>query len=158
MASFAANPNLDLGRGIALTVRIETFFETRRMAFGAAGIPVLVGSSPMQPVIRRQVLIGIKVIPALPGYVPDDIKALQTPRLGLDQVLLQRSYSGNGVHRVIFDCPVSLGQAHKVSAIFDREIITHPVMFKASTVEIGQNGFWRNSRPGKRMMRPGPGL
>ena len=64
------------------------------MALGAHVIPVLLQAGPVQRVIRRDVLVGIYMKPALATFrlrpcVPGICERLQAPTRELDQILLQ---------------------------------------------------------------------
>ena len=85
-------PHADLGhvRVVSLCLHFIITAVPRGVALRATRLPALVGSGPVHPVARRRHLVGIEVVPDLPLRIPGDIESLRPPRLGREQILLQR--------------------------------------------------------------------
>ncbi len=52
----------------------------------------------MEPIARREVLIGIEVVPALVLDIPDYVQRLEPARLGGNEILLERGYAHDTGH------------------------------------------------------------
>ena len=94
VASLAADTNFRVGRIKRITGGIKPHLKMGRMTLGAHVIPVLLQTSPVQFVIRRNVLVGILMKPALTAFglrprVPGKRERLQATTGEFDQILLQ---------------------------------------------------------------------
>ena len=94
VAGLAAHTNFRVGRIKGVTRGIKSHLKIGRVALGAHVIPVLLQARPVQFVIRRNVLVGVLMKPALTAFglrprVPGKRERLQTPTGEFDQVLLQ---------------------------------------------------------------------
>ena len=110
----------------------------------------------MQAIFRRQDLIGIEVVPAFTLDVPDHIKALLTPRFGLQQILLKRGDPGGGMHFVLCGLPVHFGHCDKVFAVAGAEPGHGLAVVKFGVVEIAQHGLRGGQGPRQRVLRAFP--
>ncbi|WP_371810409.1 hypothetical protein [Ruegeria sp. HKCCD8929] len=110
----------------------------------------------MQPIIRRQILIGIEVIPSFLFRVPDHVKALQPTRFGFEQILLKRGDAHDGMHRVFGCDPVLFGDGCAIFIPIGAELDAHAIMAEGCAIEISDHRVRRWRGPGQRMMRTAP--
>jgi L-lactate permease len=93
MTPLAADANFSLGAVITAGAGIVILDEAGGVAFGAAGVPVLVRAGPVEPIPGREVLIGIEVIPAVSLNIPDYVERLEPAWFGGNEILLERGYA-----------------------------------------------------------------
>ena len=156
VAGLAADPGLGLPAVIAAGAGIVVLDEAGGVALGAAGVPVLVGTGPVEPVARRQVLIGIEMVPALALDIPDDIEGLKAACPGGEKILLERRHAGDaghleGAHRAVR--PLRLDE---ISAVAAEKARGDAVALENHVIEIAQHRRLAGLRPGPGVMRTGP--
>src|ERR1700756_1560590 len=95
MARLATDADLGPGGGKIIFGCVVVLVHARRMALGAHEIPVLIELGPVQHVVVLDLVIGIKMKPALtsPAFrsaVPGDGKRLYPAIRKFDEILLKR--------------------------------------------------------------------
>ena len=100
----------------------------------------------MQRIAGGDVLLGIKVIPALAAFVlrpgiPGNRQGLQSSVRKFDQVLLQRLDAEHIADLEIGQFAVRAVGGDVVSIIAPEECRPHPVILEAGVVEISEHGF-----------------
>jgi len=144
VAGLATDTDLRKARGKAVVGRVVILAHARRMALRAHEIPVLIEPGPVQRVVVLDLLVGIKMKPALPALVfwpgvPGNGQRLQPLVWKFDQILLQRS-NAEGVFdleaRELAIRPVGLNEEFSVVT---EEARANTVVIEARAIEITQH-------------------
>ena len=149
MTGLASDTYFGLLAGVAARLGIVVLGVARGMAFGAAGIPILVRAGPMKAVTRTQILVRVEVVPALADIVPSQVERLQTAWLAFEQVLLQGLDAGR-----IFDLEFSQPTVRSIgldvmATVTDREPCRDAIVFDAGAVKVAED-----ARFARRLPRP----
>ena len=142
---------------------VIAFADMRRVAFGALQIPVLVPTGPMQRVAVVDLLVRIKMKPALPALfllarVPCDRQRLITAAGKLDEILLQRIDAKGVLHLIVGELAVGSVGAHDVFPVALGELRFDAAMGELRVVEIAANRRWIRNLHCELMMRSCPRL
>src|SRR6266853_916298 len=140
---------------------IVVFLHAGRMAFGTHEIPVLVQLAPMQDVVMLDLVVRIKMEPALAaGFlrpaVPGKRQRLQSPIGEFDEILLQGIEAERVLdleHAELAVGPVGLNQEFSV---FAKEARVHAVIVEACLVEIAQHRLLGHVLHGPLVLRAAP--
>jgi hypothetical protein len=116
------------------------------MALGAHEIPILIELRPMQDIVVLDLLVGIKMEPALAALVlrtavPCKREGLQTTVWELDQVFLQRVVTECVLRFIDREFAVGAVGLDKKLSILAKEARMHAVIVKALVVKVAEHGF-----------------
>ena len=143
--------------GLCLVVLLQV----GAVAFGAAGVPVLVGAGPVQRVLVIDLLVRVQVIPALPALgggarIPGDTQGLQPTAGQRQQVLLQRIYTEHiGDFEVLQLAILAVRVDHEFVTLA-KEACGDAVVGKAGVVEVSQHGVGVRQLHGEVVMGAAP--
>ena len=146
MAGFTAHVDFLVGGVEAAGTAVVVFLQVGAVAFGAAGIPVGGGASPVQWIREVDGFVGEQVVPALatlfPGpCIPGDCQCLQATPREWQQVLLQGVDTEHVGHLEVGELAVlTVGTHHEFFTVAVKAA-GNAVVGESSVIEITQHGF-----------------
>ena len=161
VTGFTTDVDLEVFRRILLRRAIVVLLHRRGVTVGARIIPVVARSRPVKWIPGLDVLVGLKVKPALPTLafgpgIPSEGKRLQAPGLHLDQILLQGLDTESVDDREPRELPVRAKSLDHESGAVAKEPRGLPVVARLRIVEIAEHRLFGGPLHGEIVMRPEP--